>query len=260
MDNITTPVMILPEAQRILGSGETLDSKHLVKCYQTALWVANENEELTALKETELAVAWRIANQQNVIQQINEDGKFVLDIQFNDLEGARTCEACKGAGERFKFVKKPIQVGCLKCKDVLINLNGKDLIIELDTITYAGKDVSTDPKYKRFLGKIVEECPSCGGSGKYLGMGDGTDKKKEVPCKSCRGRNVDGRSQVTQTISKCKTCRGKRLVKIPVISSIIKSTTICRKCSGKGYEYPAPESTPMNPVFTNALADKIKGL
>jgi hypothetical protein len=267
MDNVTTPPMNLEDAQKVLGAGDNLESEHLVKCYQMAIWADKENGELTHEREKLLSAAWRVGNQNEVVQQIAKNGKFVLDINFNDLEGVETCDACKGAGERFKFAKKPVQVGCLKCKDVLIHLNGKDLIIELDMITYDGKDVSDDARYQRYLGRVVETCISCKGTGRYITEDKEFGGKNDLECKTCHGNNVDGKSihpvleqPMTQIITKCKTCKGKRTIKIPVISAEIKSTTICRKCSGKGFITPRPESMPMNPVISVDIASGIKTL
>lgn len=267
MENVSTPELTLDLASKTLGAGSNIDIAHISKCYQLAIWAAIENKELTPKLENELAGSWRFFNQIDVSQQITDNGKFELKIAFHDLEGAVTCDACKGAGERFKFAKKPVEVGCLKCKDSIIRLNGKDLIIEFDKIIYDGKDVSDEPKYKRYLGRVVENCESCNGSGRYIFEDPEFGGKNDLECKTCHGINIDGISMhpvleqlTTQIITKCKTCKGKRRIKIPVISPTIKSTTICRKCSGKGYVAPKPERQPMNPVMTNALASRIKGL
>jgi DnaJ-class molecular chaperone len=254
--------MTIEEAIQVLGTGGfvTYDINHFLKCYQTKLWAAVENDELTDAVEAKLSAGWRTFNQADVINQIKENGKFVLDITFNDLDGVETCDACRGAGERFKFAKKPVQVGCLKCKDTLIHLNDKDLIIEGDIITYAGKDVSDNPNYQRYLGKVVEECTSCGGSGRYVVVDKEFGGKNDLECKTCHGINIDGRSEITQVLTKCKTCKGKRWIKIPVISPEIKSTTPCRKCRGTGYTFPKPEKLPMNPVISKDIASGIKTL
>ena len=260
MENITTPPMSLEKACATLGTGSQTDIDHFLKCYQLALWAAIENDELTDALESEYAAAWRVGNQHDVIRQIKENGKFVLDINFNDLEDVETCDACRGAGERFKFAKKPVQVGCLKCKDTLIHLNDKDLVIAGDLITYDGKDVSDNPNYQRYLGKVVEDCISCGGTGRYIVEDKEFGGKNNLLCKTCRGINIDGLSKTTQVITKCKTCKGKRRIKIPVISPEIKSTTPCRKCKGTGYTVPKPEAQPMNPVISKDLGSAIKTL
>lgn len=272
MDNVTTPTpMALEDAQKVLGSGSVLESEHLVKCYQMAIWADKENDTLTQERQKLLAEAWRVGNRHEVIQQVANNGKFVLDLHFNELEGIETCDACRGAGERFKFAKKPIWVGCLKCKDVLINLNGKDLIIELDKIIHDSNDVSDDPKYKKYLGKVVETCISCKGTGRYITEDKEFGGKNDLECKTCHGNNIDGISMhpvleqpMTQIITKCKTCKGKRRIKIPVISAgtltEIKSTTICRKCGGAGFVTQRPRTQPMNPVISPDIAAGIKTL
>jgi DnaJ-class molecular chaperone len=134
-------------------------------------------------------------------------------------------------------------------------------------ITYDGKDVSDDARYQRYLGRVVETCISCKGTGRYITEDKEFGGKNDLECKTCHGNNVDGKSihpvleqPMTQIITKCKTCKGKRTIKIPVISAEIKSTTICRKCSGKGFITPRPESMPMNPVISVDIASGIKTL
>jgi len=258
MEHITTSSLNLEQAGKILKVGSDFSGKNFLNNYIVNLEVAQDNNEFHIAPISYWAAAWRVGNQHHVVKEISTNGKFVPNIRFEKAKGLnlQTCDACKGAGERFKFQKKPIQVGCLKCKDVLIHLNGKDLIIEGDIITYDGKNVSDDPKYKRFLGKVVENCISCGGSGRYITEDKEYGGSNNLLCKTCHGINIDGLSKTTQIIKKCKTCRGKRKIKIPVISPEIKSTTICHKCSGRGFIV----HNPMNPVISQDIADGIKTL
>ena len=257
MENVVKPEMNLESACKVLKTGPDVSIHNFSKCYQIAMDVAMENNELTPELENNLAQAWRIGNQNDVSNQVEENKGFVLDIRFDDLDGVETCSACNGAGEKFKFTKKPVEVGCLKCKDVLINLKGKSLIIDHDTITYDGKDVSDDPTYKWYLGKVVENCISCKGTGRYVVEDKEHGGKNDLQCKTCRGKNVDGKSAATQIVTKCKTCKGKRRLKIMVISNHIKSTTICRKCSGKGFTKEAPKRQPFSPVMSAEVAKDI---
>jgi DnaJ-class molecular chaperone len=261
MDNATTPpTMTLEDARKVLGTGNNQDYDNLLKCYQLAIWAAGENGELTPALEEKFSHAWRVGNKNEMSNQVLKNGKFVMDARFNDLDGVETCDACRGAGERFKFARKPVEVGCLKCKDVLINLNGKDLIIELDKITFDGKDVSEDPNFKNYLGKVVEDCTSCDGTGRYIVEDKEFGGSNNLQCKTCHGKNIDGKSKTTQIIIKCKTCKGKRRLKIPLISHEFESTTICRKCSGKGFVNQCPKHELMNPVISKDIAAAIKNL
>lgn len=260
MENtIEIPKISANAAHGILGTGGNTDIVHTHKCYQALIWTAQENDELTVERMQELSLAWRLRNQCDVIKQIGRDGKFVLDIHFDDQD-KKTCDACGGAGERFKFAKKPVQVECLKCKTVQIKINDRIMIIEGTTITLNGKDISDHKGYQKYLGKVVDDCPSCDGDGRYITEDPEFGGKNNLACRTCRGINIDGLSEVTQVISKCKTCKGKREVKIPVISPEIKSTTLCRKCSGLGYTIPRPEQQPMNPVINPDLASALKQL
>ena len=257
---MTPPTMTLEDAHKvILGAGKDQSYSNFIKEYQLCFDVARDNGELTTEVESKFSSAWRIKNEHEMSNQVLNTGKFVMDVKF-DLKGFETCDACQGAGERFKFSRKPVEVGCLKCKDVLINLNGKDLIIELDKIIFDGKDVSEDPNYQKYLGRVVEDCISCGGTGRYIVEDKEFGGSNNLQCKTCRGNNIDGKSKTTQIITKCKTCKGKRRIKIPVISHEIKSTTICRKCSGKGFVDQRPERELMNPVISKDIAAGIKTL
>ena len=262
MDNIITQPLQLEEAGVILGTGKDLSGKNFFNCFKANMEVAQDNKEFDKAPIHHWAAAWRVGNQYDVIEQIKEVKKFVLDIHFETVQGLNlvTCDACKGAGERFKFQKKPIQVGCLKCKDVLISYNGNPLVINGDLITLSDKDVSDNPNFKRFLGRVVEDCISCKGTGRYITEDKEFGGKNDLECKTCHGKNIDGLSDRTQIITKCKTCRGKRTLKIPVISPEIKSTTICRKCTGNGFIIPRPEIQPMNPVISVDIASGIQTL
>lgn len=247
---------ILGDALRGLGCGKDHSFKNAVDCYQVGYEVAEENGENQKMEA--FSRNWRTFLQCTVIIQVDKDGKFSLLIEFPKLTGKEVCDSCKGTGERYKFAKKPIMVDCLKCKDVIISIDGKELIINANVITLAGVDVSGEAKYQRFLGRVVEDCISCSGTGRYVMKDPEFGGSNNLECKTCKGHNIDGRSKTSQVLTKCKTCKGKRKVKIPVIAPELKSTTICKKCEGKGF---VPMKNLMNPVIKiEDLADGIKQL
>jgi hypothetical protein len=250
------------EAVKIIGTKDVSNYLNLSKNYALAVWAAIENDSYDA--ET-MAKAWRTMSQESASRQITENKKFTVEVDFSDLdgvevfhgrEGVETCNHCGGAGERFKFAKKPIKVECLKCKEVRIRMNDKELIINGETVTYDGKDVSKDKRYQKYVGRRVETCMSCKGTGRYVVEDKRRGGKIDVKCKTCHGINIDGLSETTQVLTKCKTCKGSRIVKIAVLDSALKSTTICKSCNGQGFV--KPKQGPMNPVITPDLAKLIK--
>lgn len=253
----------LESALNVLKVGKNRNPNNILQCYQLELWAAEQNRELSEVGE-QLFSAWRTVGQHLTIKQLTESGKFDLSwIEFTELEGVKKCDGCGGTGERYKFHRKPVAVECLKCKTVTIKL--KEVIaISGTTITLDGQDVSNIARYKYYLGRVVEDCTSCGGSGRYITKDEEFGGNNNVLCKTCKGKIIETDAIKTQILIKCKTCKGKRTIKIPVIAPPIKSTTTCKKCYGKGFvskkQKPVKpkELKMLNPVLNKNLGDIIK--
>ncbi len=266
--------LTLDDAQKMVGAREATDLILLSKEYSYKIWAAIENQEYTPDYKKMLAAAYRRIAESICELQIENDGEFKPIVDFSGLDdvqvftnfkhpekkilGVSSCSACSGLGERIKFNKKPVQVQCLKCKSVSYILDGENIIVNEDIVLVNGEDKTEDPKYNKLLGRVIEDCLSCEGTGRYIVEDKEYGGRNNLECKTCRGMKYHEDSKKTQVLTKCKTCKGKRLVKIPVLAPSVKSTTPCRPCSGMGFVPPKPG--PVNPVLTKDLASKIKNL
>ena len=270
----TSPVITLEEAEKYLGTGHDPTVENIFKCFGVKHWAATENDELTKDHEFILDESRRVLCRTKAVNQIADPEKRRFDIQgdFSDIQlkiikpngdvetrDVECCDACRGTGEIYKFAKKPIEVQCLKCKNVTIVAEGETIVVFENTIHVDGVNKSDESKYQHYLGKVVENCLSCKATGRYIReMED--DLRINVQCKTCHGKNIDGKSKDTQILHKCKTCKGKRSLKIPVLAPLLKSTTTCKRCHGKGYVPVNPLNMPANPVLTQELAKVINNL
>jgi len=264
---IETAPMEIEQAKRLVGVQNPGDLEHLSREYAHKIWAMVENEEWNAQSMFAISLAYRRISQSICEKQIVEVGRFTPAADFSvlsDVEvfpgrlGVETCSACNGLGERMKFVKKPAEVQCLKCKTVSYILDGQMISIDEDTIVVNDEDKSDDPKYKWLLGRVVEDCLSCKGTGYYSNDFNMKDLRVKVKCKTCRGRKYTPDVEKTQVLTKCKTCKGKRTLKIPKLTGTVKSTTTCKICKGLGFVRPKP--APDNPVLSPDIANAIKKL
>lgn len=135
-----------------------------------------------------------------------------------------SCTGCKGTGEIYKFKRKPVKVNCHIC---------------------AGKK------------KIKVECPTCEGTGRFEKRWRGGGGIN-VSCKTCKGKK--------KVAVKCSECLGIGKNLKYVHDYRLKSTTPCKRCKQLGFIVDKPTKPikkrpqPANPVLTEHLADKIKGL
>jgi len=268
METIQPEQLTLAEAQKLLGEN-IIDMPTLSQGYSYLIEEAIKKKTFNPDFKKEISAAYRKLAEGICEYQIEKDGEFKPIVDFSLLDGVvvfptshqstgvTPCDACSGLGERIKFHKKPIKVECLKCKSVSYELDGEKITIDGPKVLVDGVDKTTEPKYKRLLGKVVEDCISCNGTGRYITEPE-PDLRINVECKTCHGAKYHPDSEKTQILTKCKTCKGKRIVKIPVLSPKVKSTTLCRVCSGMGFT--KPKAGPDNPVLTRDLAATIKAL
>lgn len=225
--NMSTPEELNPSevlvltCQETLGTGKEYDMNHVLTCFDTSMWALEENNEMTPEAKKELIFAKNILLRNIVINQIKTIGQFKIESPFEN-----TCTKCRGSGEVYKFLRKSKKVKCMKCTD----------------------------------GYIIMDCSSCGGTGRYtktIDEGDG-ELHINVECRTCKGKNIDGKSEKTQVKFKCPTCRGKKQVKKFAIVEEIKSTTPCRFCGETGMRKPKPERVLDNPVIPKNLGAVIQ--
>lgn len=267
MKTIKTEQLTLKEAQEVLGD-LPIDMTALSQGYSCLIEEAINDKKFTFEYKKTLSAAYRKLVEGVCEFQIEKDGEFKIMVDFSSLNGVvvfpnksitgvTTCKACSGLGERIKFHKKPIKVQCLKCKSQEYVLNEEEIIVDDEIILVNGENKTAEPKYKRLIGWVVEDCPSCDGTGRYIDDSE-PDLKINVECTTCRGIKYHPDSEKTQILNKCKTCKGKKLVKILVIAPSVNTTTLCRICKGTGFV--RPKAGPDNPVLTRDLAATIKSL
>ena len=262
------------EAEKFLGTGHEPNAEKIYSCYFVDLDVALENKELNIDYLYKAVVSKKVLLRLEMLRQIEKEQHFNSECTFKSpkvlkkdketgemkLVEAEVCPACKGTGEQYKFAKKPIEVQCLKCRDVTMVVNGQEIVIHENQITVDGEDQSDNPRYQRFLRRVVEDCKSCGGTGRYVRKDLAKDLVINALCKTCKGYNIDGKSKTTQVMHKCFTCKGTGKLKIPVLAPYLKSTTVCGRCGGDGFVEIKPERQPMNPVVSEETADKLANL
>lgn len=138
------------EYQTLLGTGKTYDISHLLTCYETALWVMEENKEWKDSKYNEFTQAKFLLLREKVLEQIRATGRFTINAPFPN-----PCTKCGGAGELFRFIRRPQMVTCMKCS----------------------KGIRNEAK-----------CPTCRGKGKLKTFGIIAQMKDTTTCPYCHGK------------------------------------------------------------------------
>jgi len=223
VDELNPNEALVLVCQDVLGTGSGYDMNHVLRCFDAKLWAAEENEELTPELKDELIRSKNILLRNLVIKQVNEVGHFTID---KSPPFENTCTHCNGVGERYKFVRKSKRVKCMKCQN----------------------------------GKIIETCPTCKGTGRFVTK----DDEENVPltinvvCKTCEGKKIEEGSEKTQIEYVCRICHGRTTVKTFAIIGVLRSTTPCEQCKGLGFLPPKKKRVPDNPVLDENLGNKIK--
>lgn len=109
----------------------------------------------------------------------------------------KSCKACKGTGENYRFEYKTEKENCKHCDE-----NG--VRVEMCTRCFG--------KGKRYSkkDKIMIRCFGCGGIGKYV-FSKGKDRDKDIKCRVCRGKGYREKMVPTGRIlnhTTCKVCEG----------------------------------------------------
>ncbi len=126
-----------------------------------------------------------------VESQIEQYGKFTLEVPYNTA-----CIHCSGAGERYRFFYKDVEVECKYCDK----------------------------------GDLIIHCKACKGTGTYVNP-KAPPNSKGVPCIRCnQPDSKTGEILVGKRKVKCRACLGTGRFKKFVIDSHIKTTTYCKHC------------------------------
>lgn len=215
------------EARTILGfESDPYTDVELLTHFYNLVAPKIENKETKDLKK--FIDAKNLLLRPQVENQVEQNGKFELQIPFENV-----CPNCGGAGERYKFFKKMVEVTCKFCDE----------------------------------GEAIINCPACKGTGRFVK--DNGNLKIDVKCKKCNKTDTEtGESEpvlfdpetgdplVGKIKVRCRMCRGSGKFQKLVIDSYIKSTTYCRSCRGKGFKL---VKEPDNPVISQDLGKVIKG-
>lgn len=163
-----------------------------------------------------------------VESQVEKYGKFTLQVPYDTA-----CIYCSGAGERYKFFYKSVEVDCKYCDH----------------------------------GELIISCKDCKGTGTYVNP-KAPPNSKGVPCTTCNQKDpksgIDPETKETIILVgkrrvKCRVCRGTGRFEKFVIDSHIKSTTYCKHCRGKGFIRKIKKNKQIdNPVIPANLGQEIK--
>lgn len=235
----------LAEFEKMLGVGTNYTPEHVLRCFQVSYSVKKENSELDQIGP--FIEAKNNLLRHLVSSQMKAERYFEINSPFKD-----SCAGCKGTGEIYKFKRKSVKVNCHICA-------GKKKV-EVECPTCKGIEKK----------KVKVKCPTCKGSGRFQKRWRGGGGVN-LSCKTCKGsgginifcKTCKGKKKIAVKCSECLG-KGKKLKNVP--DHRIKSTTPCKPCQQLGFIEDKPvkpmkkRHQPANPVLTEHLADKIKGL
>jgi len=263
----------LESFQEILG-GIPMDMVSLSYGYSLLIEDAIKQNKFNREYKNNISSAYRKLAEGICETEISKNGKFEVSVDFSLLDGVvvfpqakqkitgvTTCTACSGLGEWIKFQRKPVKVACLKCQTASYVLNDEKIVVDGNKITVDGIDKTNDPKYNRLLGRVVEDCISCNGTGRYItesyihngeeividghnilvnGQAKTSDPKYQKLLKhgveDYIKRDKKGKFIVKPKTDhllinvECKTCRGKKFHPESKKTQILIK---CKTCSGK---------------------------
>ena len=188
-------------------------------------------------------------------KQENEEKDQLPDILLAKNSLLRHLVCLQKKQFRFFTIKSPFENTCPKCSGAGEIYKFFEKVVDVNCHICGKK------------GTLKTDCPTCKGTGRFVKRwkgGGGVNLK----CSKCKG---------TKKVEvKCIKCKGEGILKKPVLTHDLKSTTPCKKCKQLGYllEQPKPQKkkkkfrhqkkvvkktpTPFQPIMDQTLADKIK--
>lgn len=215
------------EAKTILDLGSVVEFSmpELLKHFQNSFSTTIEKGETKNLKQ--IIDSKNLLLRLEVERQVEKYGKFTLEVPYDTA-----CIHCSGAGERYKFFYKSVEVDCKYCDK----------------------------------GELIIPCKACK-EGTYVNP-KAPPTSKGVPCIRCNKEDPkSGLDPETEQIMilvgkkrvKCRPCRGTGRFEKFVIDSHIKSTTYCKHCRGRGFVGNIKKNKKIdNPVIPASLGNEIK--
>jgi DnaJ-class molecular chaperone len=175
------------ECQKLLGTGSgRYDIPHVLKCFDTSLWVHEENGDLTYELKKLLNNSKYILLREIVVDQVRKTGHFHIESPLKDA-----CRNCSGVGEVYRFARKQKEVKCMKC-------TGGEIIMVCGKCKGTGKlDVETcsgckGKTYDKTMNgtQIKFTCPTCRGSMKVRKFAIIEELQSTTPCRYCGGMGI----------------------------------------------------------------------
>ena len=178
-EEITNEKLDLVKAEKLLGTGEEYDLKHVLTCFQIMVGVKEDNEEFDDIPE--------IIKAKNEIVQSFISAEIRLNKKFNIKDGIpfeNVCRRCSGTGELYEFIKDTKMIKCRVCRG-------------------------------EHEGKVYKECPDCKNADSELECLKCKDSGKKghilVKCDRCKGTTKEMIHPITDKIKSttpCKRCKG----------------------------------------------------
>ncbi len=166
----------LVECEKLLGTGDEYDVDHVLRCFQTNVWVHQENEELDKIQSVINAKNTLI--QSFIVAEVRMNGKF----KIGDAPFENSCKKCRGTGELYEFHKKPKMITCRTCK------GSRKVWIKCKTCKGVKKGVDClDCRDNDKPGYQQVSCSKCEGTGKEVIHPIIPKIKSTTPCKRCKG-------------------------------------------------------------------------
>lgn len=166
----------LIQCEKLLGTGEEYDSDHVLKCFQTHVWVKRENEEFDQIQA--VVNAKNALIQSFIVAEVRLHGKF----KIGDTPFENTCIKCNGTGELYEFHKKSKMITCRTCK------GNREVWVKCKTCKGTKKGVDClDCRGNEKPGYQLDSCKKCQGTGKEVIHPIIPKIKSTTSCKRCKG-------------------------------------------------------------------------
>lgn len=145
---------------------------------------AKTQEGDTAFITKQLVPARHTLAETNLKTQIHNIGKFEIPKFEIDDEGWIVCPECSGLGQRIKFARRVITVGCNKCQEGTLELFSKK-VIDGDRLEISRKIAEEIGRQTKDEHHYFMKCPVCSGTSKVKLTVLDFAIESVTPCKKC---------------------------------------------------------------------------
>lgn len=172
--------MTFKEACDVVGINTTLEKPWQVLAGFEMAWKGSPKDRKKLIDAKNQILRQMVSN------QMKAQRYFEITSPFE-----RSCISCRGAGEIYKFNRKPVLVNCHICA------GKKKIRVECRTCKGTGRYIKRDPQYGggvnlkcttcKGTGKVRVKCSHCFGKGKIKKIVPDHTIKSTTPCKHCNG-------------------------------------------------------------------------